>query len=256
MDEDVLVAAKICPKPATTSSNRRQLLPKATFVFIGGGGCRGCISDNLDARRNLQLFTFGTSEWFENIYAILLEIRLQNAIQLLVVPRNFKCLGLLPTIRVEIHKVTLAELASRFECQLVSLTPLLTSMSLNTVVTPDRQCSTCHNVNFTNASDGILLRNGKEVSQEWKTIGLNVNAATTSATIQAAPLKLRIFDTSNSSCIQSTNTQEFGSPNTLCPGGGLGVGNGGAPGSDGENCDSVGSKFLSYDYKTTQFQTI
>jgi hypothetical protein len=215
---------------------------RTSFVFNGGGGCRGCISDNLDARRKLQLFTFGTSEWFENVYALLLEIRLQNAILFLVVPRNLRCLGLLPRIRVEIHKVTLSELASRFECQLGSLTPVLTSMSLNSVITPDRECRTCHNVNFSSTSDGIILRNGKEINQEWKSIGLIVNATATSVTGQT-PLKVRIFDTSNSTCIQATNTQEFGSPNNLCPGGGPGVGNGGAPGSDGENCNSVGSKF-------------
>jgi hypothetical protein len=244
VDEDVIVAAKVCPRPKTPS--RRRLRVRTTFVFNGGGGCRGCVTDNLDARRNLQLFTFGTSEWFENVYAILLEIRLINAIQLFVAPRNLKCLGLLPTVRVEIQKVALSELASSFDCQmgsLGSLTPVLSSMSVNPVVSPDGECSSCHNADFSSTRDGIILRNGKEISQEWKAIGLNVHAITTSGMSQH-PLKVRIFDTSNSTCLEATNTREFGSPNNLCPGGGIGIGSGGTPGSDGENCKAVGSKSL------------
>jgi hypothetical protein len=135
----------------------------------------------------------------------------------------------------------MSELASRFDCQLRSLTPLLASMNLNAVINPDSECNSCRNIDFSKTNNDLILTNGKEISQEWKAIGLSIDATSFAVTNQES-LKVRIFDTSNSTCIQTTNTLEFGSPNNLCPGGGPGLGNGGAPGSDGENCISVGSK--------------
>ena len=232
--------ASVCPKPV--ASVRRRLATKTSFVYRGGGGCRGCTSDNRDARRILQVFGFGSSEWFENIYAVYLEIKIRSLIQLLVAPKYLHCLGLLPIIRVEIQKVSLSELQPSVLCQIGTTTPMFSPLN-HSIIGPTQECVTCRSIDFSESSNGMKLWNGRDISHEWKSIGVTVVATSYSSIIQAT-LRPRIFDTANSTCILSTNTQKLGSPNKLCPGGGLGDGDAGAPGQIGENCNALGSKFL------------
>jgi hypothetical protein len=114
VNDDVAFDAKVCPKPSTPL--RRQLAAKTAFVYRVGGGCRGCTTDNRDSRRVLQAIAFGSNEWFENIYAVYLEIKLRSTIQLIVGPKNIKCMGLLPKIHVEINKISFSELQPRVRC--------------------------------------------------------------------------------------------------------------------------------------------
>ena len=240
VNDNVAFEAKVCPKPAT--SLRRQLATKTSFVYRGGGGCRGCTSDNRDNRRALQAIAFGSDEWFENVYALYLEVKLRSSIQLIVGPKHTKCLGLLPRIQVEINKISFSELQPRVHCQIGTPIPSLVSTNQN-IVGPIQECSACRSIDFSASSDGTLLRNGKIIGQEWKSIGVTV-LATSNQLFEQETFRPRIFDTGNSTCIQSTNTQMLGSPNKLCPVGGLGEGQGGAPGQVGENCNATGSKFL------------
>jgi hypothetical protein len=240
VNDDVAFEAKVCPKPS--SSLRRKLASKTTFVYRGGGGCRGCTSDNRDSRRVLQAIAFGSDEWFENIYAVYLEVKLRSTIQLTIAPKYTKCLGLLPIIQVKINKISFSELQPRVHCQIGSPVPSITSTN-QTVVGPIQECSACRSIDFSASSDGVLLKNGKIINQEWKSIGLTVTA-TSSSLFEQATLMPRIFDTANSTCIQSTNTQMLGSPNKQCSNGGLGEGEDGAPGQAGENCNAIGSKCL------------
>jgi hypothetical protein len=237
--ENVYVEANVCPKPE--ASLRRQLAAKTAFVYRGGGGCRGCTTDNRDARRALQVLGFGSSEWFENIYSVFLEIKIRSLIQLLVAPKYLRCLGLLPLIRVEINKVSLSEVQPRILCQIGTPTPLLSPLR-RSVVGPTQECVTCRSIDFSESSNGVNLRNGREISEDWKSFGLIVYASSYPSTKHDV-LTPQIFDSANSTCILSTNTQKLGSPNRLCPSGGLDDGDAGAPGQIGENCNPLGSKF-------------
>jgi hypothetical protein len=114
-----------------------------------------------------------------------------------------------------------------------------------TIVGPIQECSGCRSIDFSASSDGTSLQNGKIISDEWKSFGVTVIAGSYPL-FEQEPLRPRIFDTGNSTCIQGTNTQMLGSPNKLCPVAGPGEGEGGAPGQVGENenCNTIGSKFL------------
>jgi hypothetical protein len=218
------------------------LLVGTTFTWNGGAGCTGCPFDNSDGRRrDLAYAVYGTTTWFDEVYAPMLQTSLIESLLTYVIPLHPKCLGSNPAVTVEVNKVTLSELVSRFKCRSGDLIVFLATMNLNSVVTPDRQCSSCHNVDFSVSSDGRKLRNGVDVSNNWKSIGVSVTA-TGNYLLDFVPLRARIFDTSNTTCIQTTKTQNFGSPNNNCQGGGPGVGDGGIPGQLGENCNPVGSK--------------
>jgi hypothetical protein len=246
VDDDVEFEASVCPKPI--SSLRRQLARKTAFVYRGGGACRGCTRDNVDARRVLQILEFGSSAWFESIYAVFLEIKIKSLIQLLVAPRYLNCLGLLPRVHVEINKVSLSELQTNLLCQTGTISPL-SSPRNQSIVGQTQDCSTCRSINFSESSNGEKVFNGIEISQEWKSIGVSIFAASYPSTSQSS-LKPRVFDTTNSTCILSTKMQNLGSPNKLCPGGGLGDGEAGGPGQLGENCNALGSKFLTIGNKS------
>jgi hypothetical protein len=151
----------------------------------------------------------------------------------------FKILGKKPIVVVEVNKVPLVKLKTRFQCQGGMLLSLLDTISLSSIVVIDRMCQKCVNINFSKASDGTTLVGGMNISKQWQPDGVTINA------ISTLPLttKARILDTGDKRCIQTARAQEFGSPNESCPGGGIGEGSGGAVGTDGENCDALGSKY-------------
>jgi hypothetical protein len=229
--------AAICTLP--TQSTRRSL-QIATFLWKGGGGCRGCPCDCSDGRRDLQFAVWGTKEWFDTTYSPQLETSLTDSIRETVVPNHRKCLGIGPLVTVEVRKVSLTQLISRFKCQSGRLTSLLETMSLSSIAVIDRMCDNCVTIDFKSTSDGTALTEGMEISEQWQRDGLTIEAATI---FSFFPGIAKILDTGNSVCLQSENTQEFGSPNQSCPGGGIGLGNGGAVGTEGENCTPLGSEF-------------
>jgi hypothetical protein len=145
-------------------------------------------------------------------------------------------------VTVEVNKVSLSQLISRFKCQAGRLTSLLETMSLSNIAVIDRMCSDCVTVDFTNASDGTLLSEGMDISQQWQRDGVVIHAT---SWLSIFVTTAKIFDTGSQMCIQSTSSYEFGSPNQSCPGGGgLGRGIGGAVGTEGENCSPLGSKSI------------
>jgi hypothetical protein len=90
--------ARVCPKP-TTSGRRR--LAATGFIWIGGGACRYCKSDNYD-KRWLQL---NDPNWFTNIYAPVLENKLRNAIVNTLVSKFKFCFGKGPQVLVDVKEV-------------------------------------------------------------------------------------------------------------------------------------------------------
>jgi hypothetical protein len=168
-----------------------------------------------------------------------LESSILNAIQNTVVRKHSKCLGTKPIVVVEVNKIPLAKLKTRFQCQGGMLLTLLDTMSLSSIVVIDRMCNNCVNINFSKASDGTTLVGGMNISKQWQPDGVTIYA------ISTLPLttKARILDTGDNRCIQAAKAQEFGSPNQSCPGGGIGQGSGGAVGTEGENCAALGSKY-------------
>jgi hypothetical protein len=232
--------ARICAEPITTDG--RNLFSRKTFKWIGGGGCNGCHIDSFDARRRDLVYAVnGTTVWFEQVYAPMLQSNLTDYILDHVIPLNSGCLGQNPEVTVQINKITLSELVPLFTCRSDDLIAFLTTVNLNTPVTHGRECHACHTINFSQSNDGTKLRNGLQVSNDWKSIGLSVSAKAIDS-LEIVPLQAQILDTSNTTCIQSTSTQSFGSPNHGCQGGGPGEGDGGLPGQLGENCNPVGSK--------------
>jgi hypothetical protein len=253
--QTVKFKAAVCTLPTQFTRRSLQL---ATFLWKGGGGCRGCPCDCSDGRRDLQFAVWGTTEWFDTIYAPQLESSLLNNLLTKVVPSHRKCLGTGPVVTVEVNKVSLLQLISRFQCQAGRLTSLLETMSLSSIAVIDRMCSNCVTIDFSQASDKTALVGGMDISQQWQRDGLTIKTTAFESFFLPTefltffpstdfssfyPSTAKIFDTSNLMCIQIMSAQEFGSPNQSCPGGGgIGWGFGGAVGTEGENCSPLGSK--------------
>jgi hypothetical protein len=219
--------------------SRRRALQVATFLWNGGGGCRGCPCECQDGRRDLQFAVWGTTEWFNDIYAPQLQISIINLILTNVVPGHPKCLGQSPIVAVEVTKITLTQLLSRFQCQNGKIISLLDTMSLNSIAVIDRMCENCVSIDFSATSGGVPLHGGTDISQQWQMDGLTIQA---SDIFNGISTTARILDTSDSVCLKETASRSFGSPNQNCRVGGPGWGPGGAMGTEGENCRPLGSK--------------
>jgi hypothetical protein len=230
--------AIVCTVPSK-STNRRLAI--VTYIWKGGGGCHGCPCDCSDGRRDLQFAVWGTTEWFNNEYAPQLETKIRNATMTKIVPDHPKCVGSNPIVTVDVNKVSLTELISRFQCKEGKLIPLLDALNLNSISILDRTCNNCIKVDFSKSSSGQTLTNGMEASRKWFSYGLAIRGSTQSSRILIP--SVRIFDTGNITCIKKTATYEYGSPNQACPGGGIGLGVGGSRGKNGENCKPLGSKY-------------
>jgi hypothetical protein len=183
---------------------------------------------------------WGTAEWFDTEYAPQLEQSIEKSILSTVVPDHPKCLGKFPTVTVGVNKRTLTEMITRFQCQGGKVLPLLNSMSLTSIAVVDRMCDECIKIDFSKTNTGKMLKNGMNVGQQWNSYGLSIEA--TSNYSRAFSATARILDTGNATCLGTSYARGYGSPNRNCPGGGLGWGLRGAPGSEAENCKPLGSK--------------
>ena len=232
----------MCPLP--TTAGRRKLLPwfVPSFIWLGGGGCRSCFPDNDDHRSLHTAYVVGTSEWFHQDFAPQLTSTLKYAIEQEIAPDHPNCLGSNSTANVEIIEVSLEDL--ELHCDDGRVMDQLASINLIDVPLQDFQCGKCVSIDFSTdgGEDKKRLRKGQYVSGEWKEQhGLTITASGGFNPGQQA----RVLDTSNSKCITAEGSSEFGSPNRKCAhrngDNGLGVGIGGAPGQQGENCVPVGS---------------
>jgi hypothetical protein len=247
IDQSTSFKAAVCTVPVESS---RRALQLKTYVWRGGGGCHGCFCDCNDGRRDLLNSVWGTTEWFDNVYAPQLEGAIRNSILTKVIPNHPKCLGRSPTVTVNVMKVSLTELIARFQCQQGRIISLLNTMTLNSVAVIDRMCNRCITIDFSKTSSGIPVLGGMRVSNQWQTDGLTIevigiapyDSRTNTIIAASQPTEGRILDTGNDSCLKRVDSLEFGSPNRSCPEGGIGLGSGGQVGSEGENCKAIGSK--------------
>ena len=232
-DKSIFLAG-VCPQP--TTSNRRRLW--WGFVWRGGGGCRKCFEDNND-KRSLLGSVRGTKLWFTREFAPQLQTILENAIVKEIAPEHQNCLGLFPKANVKIIQVSLNDL--ELQCDDGRIMEQLESISHVDVPIQDFQCGKCVSIDFSARGDGSPLYKGDYISSEWKKkYGLTVTANGGYTPGQQA----RILDTAHNKCINAAGSSEFGSPNKDCNNGGIGQGDGGALGQDGENCVPVGSTSL------------
>lgn len=244
-DDEAIFMAGVCVEPHT--SVRRHLRWWGGYIWKGGGGCRGCFRDDADSRR-LQVGSVtggGTiADWFSNEYAPWLETTLENAIIQTIAPQYTDCLGSAPEeVDIIINEITLQDL--ELGCDDGEVIETLQSMSLQDAPLREHDCNLCSSVDFsTYMQNGVeqTAVKGAYVKDEWK----EQYGFTVTATGGYSPsFKARIFDTGDSSCVNSANgSLEFGSPNKNCQGGGLGHGDGGEVGESGENCEPVGSKYM------------
>jgi hypothetical protein len=248
IDQSVEFKAAVCTLPAKST---RRSLESTTFQWKGGGGCRGCPCDCYDGRRDLQNVIWGTTDWFNMVYAPQLESSILDAIVNTVVSKHSNCLGVMPIMAVGVNKITLKALKSRFQCRAGKFMSLLETLPISDTIVIDRMCNTCVSIDFSTASDGTSLFGGMNISQQWQPDGLTIDATST------LPLKTnaRILDTGNEMCILAAKAQEYGSPNQSCPGGGIGVGSGGTVGKEGENCAALGSTLSSFTFHILSTQS-
>lgn len=239
-DDDAIFLAGICPQPTTgaTTERRELLLPLRMFRFIwsGGGGCRFCLPEsNTDARRNLRQL----NDWFPNMFVPQTTATLEAALSTTVIPDHTSCLGSSPTIEVELVQVGLDDL--RILCSDGRVIDSLETLRMGDIPLSNHNCEQCASLDFSKFDDGSQINQGEWIGNQFRDKhGLSITASGGYSSNERA----RIFDTSDSTCVNVDGSRDFGSPNSGCDGGGLGVGAGGLPGETGENCDPVGSKFI------------
>ena len=94
-------------------------------------------------------------------------------------------------------------------------------------------------VTFDVDADGYPLAPGEYVEYEWAKYGLILSA---SGGVGDRP---RLFDTENPRCENgSGGDPDLGAPNEGCTPSGAGIGEGGAPGTEGANCDPLGNVLI------------
>lgn len=226
-DDEAVFEAGVCPQP-TTATNRR-LKTHNGFFWKGGGGCRFCLWDDRDGRRNL-------ANWFTDTFAPMMETTLENAILTDIAQNHTSCLGDSPSIDVDLLQVSKQDLD--LTCEDGRVIEALESLNLVDVPLRNQNCGSCVSIDFSETARGSPIHKGDWIGQQWRDHGLSIRA-----TGGYSPgFQARIFDTTDAWCMQSDGSYDFGSPNSQCQGGGHGVGTGGAQGEIGENCDPVGSK--------------
>jgi hypothetical protein len=192
------------------------------FTWSGGVGCRLCTTDNRDRNlRGLQqnplLTPFATA--FKTVI-------LTN-----VAPKHKNCLGISPSVTVNVFEVTLAEL---------NRCPLTDIPWLQTVTNYLPPCRSCNTIDFSQNGLGVKVLPGTYVSTLWKAgYGFTVTASATTGGYYPSG-QARVFDTIQPTLNGAKGQMDLGSPNEGC--GGIGRGLGGRPGAPGENCVSLGSK--------------
>jgi hypothetical protein len=95
-------------------------------------------------------------------------------------------------------------------------------------------------IDFDKDANGYPIKPGTYVRNEWKSLGLVVDASGTKSATNGA----RILDTTNPGS-EEDGDPDLGAPNQRCtPGGGPGIGEGGEPKSAGENCQPQGNVLI------------
>ena len=92
IDQTVQFKAAVCTVPFKSTRRSLQL---STFLWKGGGGCRGCPCDCKDGRRELQYSVWGTAlngsirYMLNQLESSVLNAILNNSCK----PNHIKCLG-------------------------------------------------------------------------------------------------------------------------------------------------------------------
>lgn len=238
VDDNAIFLAGVCPQPLDASITFRRLRSLAAirgFVWKGGGGCKHCFPDNSDGRQLVN------SQWFTEEFAPQLEATLKSAILLEIAPDYTTCLGSSPQVDVKINEVSLSDLS--ISCEDGTVIEQLQTLNLDDISVQERHiCQKCVSIDFSTRANGTPLRKGDYVGDEWvSTHGLYIMA-------DGASSKARVFDTADPDCVNTDGSIDFGSPNVSCMDGGLGQGEGGSIGQEGENCKPIGSKYLHSSY--------
>ena len=105
-------------------------------------------------------------------------------------------------------------------------------------VSPTKEPCVNATVTFDVDADGNPLAPGEYVEYEWAKFGLVLSA---SGGFGDRP---RLFDTANPRNEDIGGDQDLGAPNEACTPSGPGVGAGGAPGTEGENCEPLGNVLI------------
>jgi len=93
-------------------------------------------------------------------------------------------------------------------------------------------------VNFDKDTNGMSLAAGLYMENEWAAYGLHLSAA------GGVGSKPRLFDMTSPGTAE-LGDPDLGAPNKRCPGGGLGVGEGGEPNDvEGANCNPLGNALI------------
>lgn len=93
------------------------------------------------------------------------------------------------------------------------------------------------NLDFNTFPDGTPVKRGEYIGTQYLAYGLTFNATGGYGSLP------RIFDTSEVGNVKFGDA-DLGTPNSRCPQGGPGVGLGGIPGAEGENCEFLGNVLI------------
>ena len=93
-------------------------------------------------------------------------------------------------------------------------------------------------VNFQEAADGTPLAPPLCVDNQWAELGLTFFAEGGKGNLPC------LFDTANPGSEAEGGDEDLGAPNEACTPAGPGVGEGGAPGMEGENCEPLGNVLI------------
>ena len=90
-------------------------------------------------------------------------------------------------------------------------------------------------VDFDTAADGTVLVPPLCVDKQWEELGLTFFAEGGEGKLPC------LFDTANPGSEEAGGDADLGAPNEACTPSGPGIGEGGAPGTEGENCEPLGN---------------
>ena len=106
--DDAVYLASVCEEPSTFRNRRRLAL--YGFIWKGGGACRQCPGDGVDARRLIRRLY--DPNWFGNIYIPEMQNTLRNAVTHMIVPGHPTCLGEGPQVFVTITEISQSQLST------------------------------------------------------------------------------------------------------------------------------------------------
>jgi hypothetical protein len=98
--------------------------------------------------------------------------------------------------------------------------------------------SSCVEVDFSVTANNSRVSRGDYVKNEWAEFGLTLSAA------GGYDTRPRVFDTANPGDNNDNGDPDLGSPNKRCTPAGPGVGKGGEPDEEGENCTPLGNVLI------------